>query len=85
MSNLRVPFAVVGGALFSSVVFLALYQFVSVPFDVDTAKATVIEFTRQIVEQPHENKRDPKIERPPFCATARDTPPSSWRRAQSLN
>ena len=66
MSNLRVPFAVVGGVLFSSAVFLALYQFISVPFDGGPAlKATPIEFTRQRVDTPLVNKRDPKIERPP--------------------
>jgi protein TonB len=66
MSNLRLPFAVVGGALISSAVFLALYQFVSVPLNIgDPLKATVIEFTRQRVDTPLENKRDQKIERPP--------------------
>ena len=66
MSNLRVPFAVVAGVLFSSVVFLALYQFISVPLNIgDPLKATVIEFTRQRVDTPLENKRDPKIVRPP--------------------
>jgi protein TonB len=66
MSNLRVPFAIVGGALFSSAVFLALYQFISVPLNIgDAVKATVIEFTRQRVDTPLESKRDPKIERPP--------------------
>jgi protein TonB len=66
MSNLRVPFAIVGGALFSSAVFLALYQFISVPLNIgDAVKGTVIEFTRQRVDTPLENKRDPKIERPP--------------------
>jgi len=66
MANLRVPFAVVAGMLFSSVVFLALYQLVSGPLDVGPPlKATAIEFTRKIIETPLENKRDPKIEKPP--------------------
>ena len=66
MSNLRVPFAVVGGVLFSSAVFLALYQFVNVPLDIDDRiQATVIDFTKQRVDTPVANKRDQKIERPP--------------------
>jgi protein TonB len=66
MSNLRVPFAVVGGALFSSAVFLALYQFISVPLNIGPPlKAVAIEFTRQRVDTPLENKRDPKIEKLP--------------------
>jgi protein TonB len=66
MSNLRVPFAAFGGALVSSAVFLALYQFISVPLNVGPPlKATVIEFTRQRVDTPLANKRDPKIERLP--------------------
>jgi len=66
MSNLRVPFAVLAGVLFSSAVFLALYQFISVPLNIgDPLKATAIEFTRQRVDTPLENKRDPKIQRLP--------------------
>ena len=66
MSNLRVPFAVAGGALLTSAVFLALYQLVSGPLNfVDPLKATEIQFTRQRVDTPLENKRDPKIVRPP--------------------
>ena len=76
MFNLRVPFAVVAGVLFSSVVFLALYQLVSGPSDVGPPlKATAIEFTRQIVEAPQENKRDPKIERPPPPVVAKPDEP----------
>jgi protein TonB len=67
MSNLRVPFALVFGVLFSSAVFLALYQFISVPLNFDGPnKATAIEFTRKIFAAPLENKRDRKIERPPL-------------------
>ncbi len=76
MSNLRVPFAVLVGVLFSSAMFLALYQLVSVPLDIgDPIKATAIEFTRQIVEAPLENKRDQKIERrpPPVVPTKSNT------------
>ncbi len=66
MSNLRVPFAVVAGVLFSSAVFLTLYQFISVPLDVGPSlKATVIEFTPQRVDTPVASTRDPIIERPP--------------------
>ena len=66
MWNLRVPFAVVGGVLFSSAVFLALFQFVSVPFNIDdTVKATVIEFTKQRIDTPVASTRDLIIERPP--------------------
>jgi protein TonB len=66
MSNLRVPFAVVGGALFSSALFLALYQVVSGPLNIGPSlKATVIEFTKQRIDTPSANKRDPKIVRPP--------------------
>ncbi|MEO8467447.1 MAG: energy transducer TonB [Gammaproteobacteria bacterium] len=66
MSNLRVPFSVVAGLLFSSAVFLALYQLVSGPLNIgDPIKATVIEFTKQTVDTPVANKRDHKIERPP--------------------
>ncbi len=65
MSNLRVPFAVMAGLLFSSAVFLALFQFVSGPLNIpDPIKTTVIEFTKQRVETPTANKRDPKVERP---------------------
>jgi len=66
MSSLRFPFAVVAGALFSSAVFLALYQLVSAPLNIgDPIKTTVIEFTPQVVDTPVANKRDRKIERPP--------------------
>ena len=66
MSNLRVPFAVVGGLMFSSAVFLALYQFISGPLNIDgPITATAIEFTRKIIQTPIEIKREPKIERPP--------------------
>ena len=77
MSNLRVPFALVAGVLFSSAVFLALYQLVAVPLDVGPPlKATAIEFTRQIVEAPQENKRVPKIERPPPPVVAKPNEPN---------
>lgn len=66
MSNLRVPFAVVAGVLFSSAVFMALYQFISVPLNIgDPIKATAIEFTRQRIDTPVESTRDQRIERPP--------------------
>jgi periplasmic protein TonB len=66
MSNLRVPFAVVAGLLFSSGVFLALFQFVSRPLDIgEPIQARVIEFTHQRADTPVESKRDQKIERPP--------------------
>jgi len=57
---------VLAGVLFSSAVFLALFQFVSGPLNVgEPIKTTVIEFTKQRVDTPTANKRDPKIERPP--------------------
>lgn len=66
MSNLRIPFAIVAGLLFSSGVFLALFQFVSVPLDVGAPVATrVIQFTRLIAYTPVESTRVDKIERPP--------------------
>jgi protein TonB len=65
MSNLRVPFAVVAGLLFSSAVFLALFQFISAPLDLGPPiKTTAIEFTKKKFDTPVENKRDTKIERP---------------------
>jgi protein TonB len=66
MSTLRLPFAVVAGAVFSSAVFLALWQFVSAPLNIgDPVKAQRIEFTRQIPDTPPETKRQQKIDRPP--------------------
>ena len=66
MSNLRVPFALVVGMLFCSALFLALYQFISIPLNIgDPIRATIIDFTNKIIERPIEIKRDPKIERPP--------------------
>ena len=66
MSNLRVPFAVVAGMLFSSAVFLALYQFISVPLNIgDPIKATAIEFTRQRFDSPIETIRPDKPHRDP--------------------
>jgi periplasmic protein TonB len=66
MSSLRVPFAGAAGLLFSSAVFLALYQFISVPLDIGPlSKAMVIEFTKQRVDTPVASTRDLIIERPP--------------------
>ncbi len=66
MSNLRVPFALLAGVLFSSAVFLALYRFISVPLNIgDPLKATVIVFTKQRVDTPVASTRDAKIVRPP--------------------
>jgi periplasmic protein TonB len=66
MSNLRVPFSVVAGVLFSSAVFMALFQFINVPLDVGPPlEARVIEFTKQIADTPVLTKREQKIERPP--------------------
>ena len=70
MFALRIPVAIVTGALFSLAVFLGLWRLVGAPLDVDKpAEATVINFTHQIVDTPVENKRDPKPERiPPTLA-----------------
>ena len=66
MSTLRLPFAVVAGAVFSSAVFLALWQFVNAPLNIgEPVKAQRIEFTRQIPDTPPETKRQQKIDRPP--------------------
>jgi periplasmic protein TonB len=66
MSTLRLPFAVAGGVLFSSAVFLALWRFVSVPLDIgEQIKAQRIDFTRQRVDTPVEIKRQHKVDRPP--------------------
>jgi len=66
MSHLRVPFAVLAGMLFSSAVFLALYQFISVPLNIGPPrKAMVIEFTRQRVDSPVETIRPDKPHRDP--------------------
>jgi protein TonB len=66
MSNLRLPFAAVAGVLFSSVVFLALYQFISVPLNIGPPiKATAVEFTRKLVQSPIETRRPDKPHRDP--------------------
>jgi protein TonB len=66
MSTLRLPFAVVAGALFSSAVFLALWQFVSVPLNIgEPVKAQRIEFTRQIPDTPPKTTRERQLPRPP--------------------
>ncbi len=66
MSNLRIPFAVVAGAVFSAMVFLALWRFVSVPLDIgEPVKAQRIEFTRKIIETVTESTRKEKVDRPP--------------------
>jgi protein TonB len=66
MSALRLPFSVVGGALLSAAVFLALYQFVNVPLNI--ASAVIIDRTDYKPQRPHipvEITRPTKIERPP--------------------
>jgi len=65
MSILRVPFSILAGVLFSSAVFLALYEFVNVQLNFEPAKSVVIDFTPKRVQTPIESTRDPKIERPP--------------------
>jgi protein TonB len=66
MFAIRVPFSVVAGTLSSVAIFLGLAQLVSASFDVaPSAEARIIEFTRQIVETPLENRRDPKVTREP--------------------
>lgn len=70
MSALRIPVAIITGALLSLAVFLGLWRLVGAPLDMDKpAEATVINFTPQIVERPVENKRDPKPERVPPTLT----------------
>ncbi len=66
MSTLRLPFSVVAGALFSAVLFLALYQLVNVPLNI--ASAVIIDridFKPQRLYIPVEITRPTKIERPP--------------------
>ena len=66
MSTLRLPFSVVGGALLSAAVFLALYQFVNVPLNI--ASAIIIDRTDYKPQRPNipvEITRPTKIERPP--------------------
>jgi protein TonB len=73
MSNLRLPFAVAAGVLFSSALFLALWRFVSVPLEIgEPIKAQRIDFTRQRVDTPVEPKREHKVDRPapPVVPTA---------------
>jgi periplasmic protein TonB len=65
MFAIRAPFALVAGTLISVTLFLALSQLVSVPFDARPAAIVSYDFTPQIRETPVENKRDPKVERPP--------------------
>ena len=65
MFAIRAPFALVAGTLISVALFLALSQLVSVTFDVKPAITVSYDFTPQIRETQPENKRDPKIERPP--------------------
>ena len=66
MLTIRIPFAAASGVLFSLVVFLGLWQLVSVPLDTGPlVEARSIEFTRQIVETPVEIKRDQKVVRQP--------------------
>lgn len=62
----RVPFAAVGGALFSVAIFLGLAQLTAVPFDIPpSAEAIKIEFTRQRFDTPTEARRPPKVVQPP--------------------
>ena len=66
MSTLRLPFSVVAGALFSAVLFFALYQFVSVPLSF--APAVIIDRVDSKPQRPHipvDITRPKKIERPP--------------------
>jgi protein TonB len=66
MFAIRIPFAVVAGAISSLAVFFGLAQLVGASFDVTSrADARVIEFTRQIIDTPEVNKREPKVTRDP--------------------
>ena len=66
MFAIRVPFAVLAGAIASVAIFLGLAQLVGASFEVTPrAEARTIEFTRQIVPTPLVNKREPKVAREP--------------------
>jgi periplasmic protein TonB len=66
MVAIRVPFAVVAGALFSVALFLGLWQLVSVPFDAPVLEeARVIQFTPNRVMTPIVPRRTPKVQPPP--------------------
>lgn len=65
MANVRLPFSVVAGALFSAALFLVLYRFVNVP--VSFAPAAIIDrfdYKRPRPYIPVEITRPAKIERP---------------------
>jgi protein TonB len=71
MSNVRLPFSVVAGALFSAALFLALYQFVNVPMHF--ASAVVVDQFGYRPQRPYipvEITRPKKIERPTARAVA---------------
>jgi periplasmic protein TonB len=66
MVAIRVPFAVVAGALFSVAIFVALWQLVNVPMAAyERAIHVRPEFTRQIIESPPVTRREPKVTREP--------------------
>jgi protein TonB len=67
MLAIRVPFAVIGGALFSVAIFLGLWRLVSAPFTAEPlAEARIIVFTPQRVDTPVETKRQEKpVRKPP--------------------
>ena len=66
MFAIRAPFAVVAGAMASVAIFFGLSQLVSASFEVATRlDGGPIEFTRQIIDTPAENRREPKATREP--------------------
>ena len=66
MVAIRIPFAVVAGALLSIALFLTLSQLVSVPFDVQRmSDAPIIQFTTQRVDTPVETRREERVQRDP--------------------
>jgi protein TonB len=66
MFAIRVPFAVVAGAMSSAAIFFGLAQLIGASFEVTPrAEARIIEFTRQIIDTPEVNRRDPQVTREP--------------------
>jgi protein TonB len=76
MLAIRIPLAVVTGALFSVALFLTLWRLVSVPFDVPPHETIpVITFTANRVMTPIEPPRPPRVQpEPPRIILARPGP-----------
>jgi periplasmic protein TonB len=76
MLAIRIPLAVVAGALFSSALFLTLWQLVGVPFEVaQREEAPIIQFTPTREMTPVEPRRPPRVQpEPPEIVLARPGP-----------